>query len=131
MTIAKRKLVVQQNELSELFNLPEGVEILSAKVENGEIEFLLVSGEEISTKDGLEVTVKANDFSDVRRISLESLKSKKLIDGNKVSKEFAESFAGVIVDVIKKMDKTNAFKKNDTETIFEEASRRAMEKGNR
>lgn len=75
MTLAKGKLFVSRAELEKLFGIPEEVEILAIKTWQDGFEFLLASPEEEFTSNGTQVTVNSDGFSNLRRVSLESLKN--------------------------------------------------------
>lgn len=71
--IAKRDLVVSKRELRELFNLPEGIEIMAVRVNKSygeeDFEFLLASAGEVE-----DVTVVNYDSNIIRRLTLDGLK---------------------------------------------------------
>lgn len=88
MGIGKRTLRVSKKELKELFELPEGIEILSVRASKGfpdgeAIEFLLVSPEEVEI-NGHKVTVehKDDDYGLIRTLGLSTLK--KIVNGEEI-----------------------------------------------
>jgi len=88
MALGKRTLRVSKKELAELFELPEGVEILAVRASRGfpdgeAIEFLLVSPEGVEV-NGHEVTVepKENDYGLIRTLTLSTLK--KIVNGEEI-----------------------------------------------
>lgn len=74
--IAKRTLLVTKEQLAEVFNLPEGVEVLAVRANKGYedgFEFLLASAGEVEV-NGSKITIEQKDGHGVyRRISLNTL----------------------------------------------------------
>jgi len=88
MGIGKRTLRVSKKELKELFELPEGIEILAVRASKGfpdgeSIEFLLVSPVEVEI-NGHKVTIEQNenDLGLIRTLGLETLK--KIVNGEEL-----------------------------------------------
>lgn len=89
--IAKRTLYIDNKELEKLFNLPEGVEILSVKSVDYGFEFLLVSAEEVEG-----VTIKQDGAGLFRRLTMRALResndSKETTEFNNLPPEIVKSF---------------------------------------
>lgn len=73
--IAKRTLHVTREELSKLFELPEGVEVLAVRANKGYedgFEFLLASAEEVCVNE-VKITLKDFNPMSTRKLNLSTL----------------------------------------------------------